>query len=164
VAGTTLPETSAVPIAGAPAPPGPEGGPRASSQPYKHTAAVDARNKASGMRAEAVVYESLVRAYGKECVEHVALRADGYGHDIRYSTDGRKTWKYVEVKRYTQGCIHLSENERRHAAEHRASYELFLVTEEDRIHILRNVNFEDKDCFHLMPTEYLIHFDLDERA
>jgi len=164
VVSVPLPETSAVPIAGAPAQPGPEGGPRSSSQPYKHTAAVDARNKASGMRAEAVVYESLVRVHGKECVEHVALRADGYGHDIRYSTDGRKTWKYVEVKRYTQGCIHLSENERRYAAEHRADYELFLVTGEDRIHILRDVNFEDSKSFRLAPTEYLIHFDLDEGA
>ena len=164
VAGVALPQTSAVPVAGAPAQPRAAGGPRSQSQPYKYTPAADARNKASGMRAEAVVYESLVRAYGKECVDHVALRADGYGHDIRYSPDGGKTWKFVEVKRYTQGCIHLSENELRYAVEHRADYELFLVTEEDHIHILRDVNFADKDCFHLAPTEYLIHFDLDERA
>lgn len=114
------------------------------------------------MRAEALVYESLAKTYGKDCVEHVALRADGYGHDIRYSPDGQQTWKYVEVKRYTQGCIHLSENELQYAVAHRADYELFLVTREDRIHILRNVNFEDRDCFRLAPTEYLVHFDLDE--
>lgn len=104
VAGAALPQSSAVPVAGAPAQPRAAGGPRSSSQPYRHTPAADARNKASGMRAEALVHESLVRAYGKECVDHVALRADGYGHDIRYSPDGGKTWKFVEVKRYTQGA------------------------------------------------------------
>jgi len=164
VAIAPLPETTAVPVAGARAQPGPAGAARSLNQPYKHTAAVDARNKASGMRAEALVYRSLVRAYGKDCVNHVSLRADGYGHDIRYSPDGRKTWKYVEVKRYTQGCIHLSENELLHAIEYRANYELFLVTDKDRIHILRDVNFEDSKSFNLAPTEYLVHFNLDDRG
>jgi hypothetical protein len=107
-----------------------------------------------------LVYESLVAAHGRDFVEHVSLDNDALGYDIRYSSDRGTTWKCAEVKRYSRNCIFLSENERRFAAENCASYELFLVTPDDRIHVVPSANFDDADSFTLVADGYTAHFVL----
>ncbi|WEM96772.1 DUF3883 domain-containing protein [Telluria mixta] len=127
---------------------------------HKHSSVQDMKNRASGEDAEKVVIASLAAVYGDKNVVHVAQRHDGAGYDIRYSPDQGATWRYVEVKRYTQNCIHLSINEYNFAAEHRDNYELFLVTAEDEIHCVRDIDFEDKDRFCAVPSEFIVSFRL----
>ena len=91
----------------------------------------------------------------------MAQRHDAAGYDIRYSPDQGTTWRYVEVKRYTQNCIHLSRNEYNYAAAHRDTYELFLVTADDEIHCLRNIDFNDQEKFDMVASEFIVSFRLD---
>lgn len=129
---------------------------------HKHSPAQDLKNRASGESAEQVVIASLIAAYGEKNVVHVAHQRDGAGYDVRYSPDQRATWRYVEVKRYTQNCIHLSSNEYTFAAANRDRYELFLVTATDQIHCLRDIDFGDQDKFDLVPSEFVVSFRLEE--
>jgi hypothetical protein len=129
---------------------------------HKHSPAQDTKNRASGEGAEKVVIASLVAVYGEKNVVHVANRHDGAGYDIRYSPDEGVTWQYVEVKRYTQNCIHLSSNEYRFAVENRGKYELFLVTAADEIHCMRDIDFGDPDRFGVAASEFVVSFRLEE--
>lgn len=127
---------------------------------YTHSPAQDEKNRASGEAAEQVVVASLVAAYGEEHVEHVAHRHDGAGYDIRYSPDRGTTWRYAEVKRYTQNCIHLSSNEYTYAAANRHCYELFLVSAADEIFCLTDIDFSDGERFGVVASEFVVSFML----
>lgn len=129
---------------------------------HKHSPAQDAKNRVSGESAEKVVLASLIATYTAQFVEHVAHRHDGAGYDIRYSPDQGVTWRYAEVKRYTQNCIHLSSNEYRFAAANRDKYELLLVTATDEIHCLRDIDFGDSARFGVVASEYVVSFSLEE--
>ncbi|MGG7606626.1 DUF3883 domain-containing protein [Massilia sp. BKSP1R2A-1] len=129
---------------------------------HKHSPDQDTKKRASGESAEKLVIASLIAVHGEKNVVHVAHQRDGAGYDIRYSADQGVTWRHVEVKRYTQNCIHLSRNEYRFAAANRATYELFLVTATDEIHCLRDINFGDPDRFGVIASEFIVSFRLEE--
>jgi hypothetical protein len=127
---------------------------------HRHSPVQDLKNRASGESAEQVVLASLVAAYGEKHVVHVSHRYDGAGYDIRYSPDHGETWRYAEVKRYTQNCIHLSSNEHAFAAANRRAYELFLVTAADDIYCLTDIDFNDRDRFGVVASEFVVSFEL----
>jgi len=131
---------------------------------HRYSPAQDLKNRISGEGAEKVVVASLVAAYGEKHVVHVAQRDDGAGYDIRYSPDQGTTWRYVEVKRYTQNRIHLSRNEHAFAAANRHAYELFLVSAADEISCLTDIDFSDPDRFGVVASEYVVLFRLEDNA
>lgn len=151
-----LPVTSSVPVAARSRPP--TSARTASSSRFNPDQ--DASNRISGEQAEQIVIASLTAQYGAPYVEHVAHRRDGAGYDLRYSPDKGVTWRYVEVKRYTQNRIFLSSNERAFAVEHYHSYELFLVGAADEIFKLVDIDFSDEDRFTIEPSEFVVSFTL----
>jgi hypothetical protein len=151
-----LPAASSVPVAAHPTVP-------AGARPVgssRFNPSQDTSNRISGERAEHIVIASLVAQYGAPYVEHVAHRRDGAGYDLRYSPDKGATWRYAEVKRYTQNQIYLSSNERAFALKHRDSYELLLVSAEDEIFRLVDIDFSDQDRFDIEPSEFVVSFTL----
>lgn len=130
------------------------------TKPYKHSSSTDKANKANGDAAEMVVFDSLVAKYGNNNVEHVSKRDDRLGYDIRYSPDSGQSWKYVEVKRYTSDRFFLTQNELVFSRDHMGLYEVFLVTSENEIIILRDVDFDSKEKFLVTANKYLVTFKL----
>lgn len=144
-------------------PPNGDGGSSRKS-PFKHSETKDRDNKKSGDAAETIVFNSLVAEYGSKFVEHASKRDDGLGYDIRYSPDGGQVWKFVEVKRYSSGRFFLSANERSFSERNIGSYEIFLVTSNDQIIPLRNIDFSDKENFFVTPNDYLVYFTVTEEV
>jgi hypothetical protein len=129
---------------------------------FKHSDTKDRDNKKNGEAAETIVFNSLIAEYGSKYVEHASKRDDSLGYDIRYSLDGGKVWKYVEVKRYSSGRFFLSANERSFSEKNLGNYEVFLVTSNDQIIPLKNVDFSDKESFFVTPNDYLVYFTVTE--
>jgi hypothetical protein len=127
---------------------------------YKHSVKKDLANKESGDAAEVVVFSTLESQFGGEFVEHVSLRDDSLGYDIRYSPDSGVTWKFVEVKRFTSGSFYLTENEKLSAEQHVGAYELFLVTGDNEIFPIFEVNYGDSDRFLVTANEYVVSFSV----
>ena len=83
--------------------------------------------------------------------------SDGDGYDIKYINKHGIT-KYVEVKTYSGDKFFLSRNELEFARQHIEDYEIFLVS--DDILKIDNVDFDDKDRFHLDSREYIVSMSI----
>lgn len=125
--------------------------------PFKHSSGTSSGKKARGNKSEKDVYESLVETYGADKVTWVSKISDGDGYDIKYINECGIT-KYVEVKTYSGDKFFLTRNELEFARQHTDDYEIFLVS--DDILKIDNVDFDDKDRFHLESREYVVSFTI----
>lgn len=130
------------------------------NKPSRHSPKVEKNKKESGKKAEKVVYDSLVKEYETYNVDHVSLRDDSVGYDIKYSSDKGASWKYVEVKRYSNNQVFISKNELSFAEKNKSNYELFLVDADEYIHILKDVDFNNEGSFTLEANDYVLRFKL----
>ncbi|MDO6720791.1 DUF3883 domain-containing protein [Psychrosphaera sp. 1_MG-2023] len=122
-------------------------------KPFKHSNATNNGKKVRGNKSEKDVYESLVETYGADKVTWVSKVSDGDGYDIKYINECGIT-KYVEVKTYSGNKFFLTINELEFARQHTDDYEIFLVS--DDILKICNVDFDDKERFHLESREYVV--------
>lgn len=113
--------------------------------------------KKVGKKAEEDVYNSLIQNLGEGNVKWRSENDDRLGYDIKYkSEDG--TWKYVEVKNYSNKKFYLSENEKEFAEENKENYEIFLVG--DKIYKIDNIDFKDTARFIISTKkEYIINYE-----
>ena len=126
----------------------------------KHSTKHDDAKKKKGLESEIVVYRALVIKYGKDNVDHVSKRDDTLGYDIRYSPDNRKTWKFVEVKSFNNLYFYLTKNEKKYAENNLNDYEVYLVDQDRRIYILRDVDFTNEEHFLLDVNDYIVYCEL----
>lgn len=126
-------------------------------KPYKHSSSKDSQKKKNGNDAEKDAYAYLVNKYGNNKVTWISKDDDSYGCDIKYiNSDG--ITKYVEVKTFSGRNFHISKNELEFSKNNIEHYEIFLVG--DEIHIIKNIDFDDKDMFHLDGQEFLVTYNL----
>lgn len=124
-------------------------------RPFKHSKSLSDRNRKNGKSSEQDVYDALVKEYGKDKVTWVSKTSDGDGYDIKYINKSGIT-KYVEVKTYSGEKFYLSKNELEFANKNVGNYEIFLVS--DEILRVENINFDDRERFHLESKEYIVTF------
>ncbi len=128
-----------------------------SKNPFKHSKGISNGKKVRGNKSEKNVYETLVETYGADKVTWVSKVSDGDGYDIKYINECGIT-KYVEVKTYSGDKFFLSRNELEFARQHIEDYEIFLVS--DDILKIDNVDFDDKERFHLESREYVVSLSI----
>ncbi|WP_296593225.1 DUF3883 domain-containing protein [Methylophaga sp.] len=133
---------------------------RGKKRPGRFSTKLEAAKRESGAQAEALVFSALENEFGKSSVDHVSLRDDSLGYDIRYTPDSGKSWKYVEVKKFSNNHFKISKNEYKFSREHMGDYELFLVNGEEEISIIKEVDFTDEGRFLVESNEYIVMFDL----
>ena len=109
-----------------------------------------------GKESELIVYETLIKKYGKENVFYEARDNDNLGYDIKYQNENT-IWKYVEVKTYSNGKFYISKNEKEFAKNHKENYELFLVG--DEIYKIEEVDFENGN-FNIYPREFIVEYKI----
>ncbi|WP_160061504.1 DUF3883 domain-containing protein [Psychromonas sp. L1A2] len=128
-----------------------------SKKPYKHSSSNDNRKKEIGDSSEEYAYEYLEDKYGKGKVTWISKDDDSYGCDIKYTNSDGIT-KYVEVKTLSGNKFHITKNELSFSKEKADLYELFLVGE--NIHILKDIDFEDKKQFHVEGKEFIVSYNI----
>ena len=126
----------------------------------RHSSNSDKKKKEKGLKNEEIVCRALVAKHGLNNVIHKSLEDDTLGYDIAYSYDNGYSWKFVEVKSYSNSLFYLSTNERNFSEEHRDDYEVYLVDDDKRIFILKDVDFSDEDKFSLDVNDYVVSFEL----
>jgi len=126
-------------------------------KPYKHSSASDDRKKEIGNNSEEDVYAYLVSEYGESQVTWISKDDDAYGCDFKYTNKYGVT-KYVEVKTLSGDKFHISKNEIAFSKMYAEFYELFIVS--DKIDIIKNINFDDKDLFYIEGQEFIVSYNI----
>jgi len=138
---------------------------------WSHSSKDVSKNKKAGKKAEKIVYNSLVKEYGKENVEWLSSfsetepdKSDEYHYDIEYKPKDNEV-KFLEVKSFNGSYFYLSREEKKFAEENKDHYEIALVNGKN-VHILKNIfedniDFYNNKKFKATPSDYIIALKLE---
>ncbi|PWS33315.1 sacsin N-terminal ATP-binding-like domain-containing protein [Pedobacter paludis] len=116
----------------------------------------DAAKRNAGLRSEQIVFDHLVKKYGKDYVHwrsgnsHIIDRDDSLHYDIEYRNSD-KEWKMLEVKTMSGNTFIISRKEVEKGCASWQKYELALVGQ-GRITLVENF-FENADPLHFIGSE-----------
>jgi hypothetical protein len=127
------------------------------STTYKHSIQHEKAKVNKGYRAENIVYNHLIKEYGKRNVIWESFTNDGAGYDISYRNEKDEV-KHIEVKVYSNNEFYITANELAFAKNNPKSYLIYLVDiEAVEIYpiIPSQTNFEN-----IIPTQYKVLYSL----
>ena len=125
---------------------------------YTHSSISDHERKQLGNTSEEIVYNELVKLYGKSFVSWKAKEDEGLHYDIRYSNDKGVKWKYAEVKTFSNSRFYLSKDEKEFGEANQSNYEIWLVNGNNIIPITDF--FSNENCI-LNPKDYIVSLQIE---
>lgn len=131
-----------------------------SNKLYLSNPKIEKRKRKSGKVAEKVVFDKLLELYGNTFVSWKSKEDDGLHYDIRYSPDDGNSWKYVEVKSFSNGIFYLSKLESEFGNKHKENYEIWLVDGEYKIYPLKDFFINKK--YEMDIKDYIVSIEIHE--
>lgn len=130
------------------------------------------RKKRAGIRAEKLVYNTLVKEHGADNVKWMSSfsettidKADSHHFDIAYKVN--ESWKFVEVKSFNGSYFHLTREEKAYGMKNSNRYEIALVQGQE-IYLFNElfkegVDFDDNSFFTATPSDYIISLTINKK-
>lgn len=133
-----------------------------------HTSKGNRQKAVIGKKQEELVKISLEK--DGYLVNHVSAKTDSKHYDFEYKRKDDAQWRLLEVKKDSGGFFYLSKDEKNTAlySENSDKYDIAIVNQ-NGIFIIKSFfdlgddRFENNKRFTAEPTEYKIHFELNEK-